>query len=506
MSGDQARRERLGLLAVSIFCAGCYLVSSFTLYGQYRGGGYDLGIFDQAVRAYSRFRAPVTPLKAMGFDILGDHFHPIVALLSPLYWVWDNPGDLLVAQALLTAASIPVVYRFTRRRAGVGFSSTLCVGFGLSWPIQSMIDAQFHEVAFAMPLLALAIDALDRRDDKRLLLWSAALLLVREDMGILVALMGVLLYVRAPTRTTSSPRERLLRRPPTNAVVLILGGVAVYGLVTSVLIPAVAPNHHFQYWQFGAIGANLPGAVGGIITHPWHAVHAFFTPGVKVRTMLYLIAPLAFLPFCSPYFLIALPLLAERFFNSRPELWITHFQYNALPWLVLVLAFVDGAGRVGLFGETGTAAFQRRLLLTGLVAAEACLAVVVASQFRSLLPNTVALIQNRVDTDARRAQRAAGIVPNDVCVQATERVAPHLTRRDYVTLPDLPIDGADFIVLDLTRPNVGTRATPAAVLASARAGGYVAVFTDGPVLVLRAPAYSGPRTECAPLGRGPGRA
>ncbi len=488
-----------------MFCAACYLVTSFTVYGQYLGSGYDLGIFDQAVRAYAHFQAPITPLKAPGFNILGDHFHPILAVFAPAYRIWDNPGVLLIAQAVLVAVSVPVVYRFTRRRAGFWFSWTVAAVYGLSWPIQTLIDVQFHEVAIAVPLLALALDALDRGDHRRLLLWSALLLLVREDMGILVALLGLLAYLRAPRPAgATSWRERVTQRPPAGAVALIVGGIAAYEIVTGLIIPALSPSHHFSYWQFDAIGQDLPDALRGILTRPWHAVHVFFTPGVKVRTVLYLLAPLAFLPLCSPYVVIALPLLAERFFNSRPELWTTHFQYNALPWLVLVLAFVDAAGRLGLFRTMRTAAVARRVLVLGLVGAEVLLTVVVKTQFWSLLPNTARLIDKRPEATALSAQRAGELIPDHVCVQATERLAPHLTRRDRVTLPDLPIRGSDFIALDLSRPNVGVRATPAAVLAAARAARYVTVFTDGTVLVLRSPDYAGPSSECAPLGRGRG--
>jgi len=57
-------------------------------------------------------------------------------------------------------------------------------------------------------------------------------------------------------------------------------------------------------------------------------------------------------------------------------------------------------------------------------------------------------------------------------------------------------------VLDLSQPNVGLRATPAAVLRAARASGYVTVFSAARVRVLRAPTYAGPSTDCAPLGPG----
>ena len=504
MAEELSRRERIGIAAVAIVCVACYLATSYRVYVQDVGGGYDLGLFDQAVRAYSHFKAPIAPLKAPGFDILGDHFHPILALLAPVYWVWDDAGVLVVAQALLTAASILVVYRFTRRRFRIGFSWTVSAVYGLAWPIQTMIDVQFHEVAFAVPILALAIDALDRGEHKWLLLWSGTLLLVREDMGTLVALLGVLAYSKDPPGDgATSWRSRLVHRPSATAVALTLGGIAAYEVVTGVIIPTLAPSHQFAYWQFDAIGKNLPDALQGIITHPWHAARVFFTPAEKTRTILYLLAPLAFLPFCSPYIVLALPLLAERFFNFREQLWIPHFQYNALPWLVLVLAFVDGAARVGVFRGTWTATLARRLLIAFLVGAEVWLSFVVPGQFRSLRSNAVRLIENRRDAVALSAYHAAAVIPDHVCVQAEARIAPHLTNRDYVTLPGLRIAGWDFIVIDPSVPNVASRPAPPVVLAAARASGWVTIFSEGPTVVLRSPTYAGPSAKCAPLGRGP---
>jgi uncharacterized membrane protein len=506
MAEALSRRERIGIAALAIVCVAGYLATSYYVYLRSVGAGYDLGIFDQTVRAYSHFEAPIAPLKAPGFNILGDHFHPILAVLAPVYWVWDDAGVLVVAQAVLTAASILVVYRFTRRRAGIGFSWTVSAVYGLSWPIQTMIDVQFHEVAFAVPILALAIDALDRGDHKWLLVWSGALLLVREDMGTLVALLGLITYFKQPRgEGVTSRRSRLLHRPSATAVALTLGGIAAYEIVTGVIIPALAPSHQFAYWQFDAIGKNLPDALWNIAVHPWHAVHVFFTPEDKTRTLRYLVVPLAFLPFCSPYAVLAVPLLAERFFNFREQLWIPHFQYNALPWLVLVLAFVDGAARVGLFRRTRYAVLARRTLLAFLVGAQVWLATVVPGHFQSLRSHAVDLIENRRDAGALSADHAVAVIPARVCVQAEARVAPHLTNRDYVTLPSLDFAGWDFIILDPLEPNVAARPAPPLILAAARARGWVTIFSEGPTVVLRSPTYAGPSAKCAPLGSGPPR-
>lgn len=48
-----------------------------------RTTGYDLGIFEQAVRAYAHLHAPVSALRGDGFNLLGDHFHPVLAALAP---------------------------------------------------------------------------------------------------------------------------------------------------------------------------------------------------------------------------------------------------------------------------------------------------------------------------------------------------------------------------------------------------------------------------------------
>ena len=66
--------------------------------------------------------------------------------------------------------------------------------------------------------------------------------------------------------------------------------------------------------------------------------------------------------------LLALPLLAERFFNTRENLWTATFHYNALPWLILVLAMADGAHRYGVFDADRRGMLLRRSLAVLLVA------------------------------------------------------------------------------------------------------------------------------------------
>ncbi|RYY63390.1 MAG: DUF2079 domain-containing protein, partial [Comamonadaceae bacterium] len=347
---------RRGITVLTLVVLAVYLAHGIWAQLMFRTAAYDLSIFDQAIRAYAHFDKPVVPMKGPDYNIWGDHFHPIIITIAPLYWFFNTPYVLIVVQALLVAASVPVVHRFTLRRTEPWFALVVAGVYGLGWPVMTMIDFDFHEVAFGMPILALALDALDRRNDRQLLVWAVLLLLVREDMGVIVAVLGFV-------RLLQGGRKRL------PALGLMAAGLVTYLLVTSVVIPAFATEGYAYTSQYDALGDSLPEILVSIVTKPWHALDLLLTPVVKTQTLAYLFLPLALLPLRSPYVLVALPLLAGRMFNSRENLWIPMFHYNALPWLVLVLATIDGADRFGLFEPGDRARRLRRVLAAWMVLA-----------------------------------------------------------------------------------------------------------------------------------------
>jgi hypothetical protein len=503
-------RRQWPLLTLCLFCFAVYATTALLIHRQFGTAGYDLGIFDQAVRRYSHFQAPIVPLKGPGYNIFGDHFHPIIALGAPFYWIWDNPQTLLILQAALIALSIPVIYRFARRRTGAGASLAIGFGYASSWAFQTMVNFNFHEVAWGVPILALAIDALDRRSDRQLLLFCGLLLLVREDMGILVLIIGLLrlaqghdgrALLRRPTWRVRSWPARLGVGGWWPGLALIVAGVAMYELTTAVILPHFSPSGQFAYWQYGpTLGPDLKSAVINSLRRPWHVVDLFFHPWVKTRTLLLLVAPLALLPFRSRYSWIALPLLAQRFFEpaERYRLWQPAFHYNALPWVILTLAMVDGAGRLGLFNHARVRAALCVFLVLAPVAitADDRNVAVLNDLFRGKLFSLTAQMKAQ--------QATVDEIPSNVCVEADDRLAGHLTQRDYVSIPGMLDWKADLIALDLSQQSVGGNdgEPPGVIYAEALAHGYRVSFTDGALIILRSADYAGPSKECGSLGSG----
>ncbi|MGI8428972.1 MAG: DUF2079 domain-containing protein [Solirubrobacteraceae bacterium] len=92
-------------------------------------------VADQAIWHYSRFESPFSSI--LGKNILGDHFSPLVAALTPHYWVWSDPRVLVIAQSLLVAASIVPVFLFARPRLGRAGGYLLAGAYAVFWGIQS---------------------------------------------------------------------------------------------------------------------------------------------------------------------------------------------------------------------------------------------------------------------------------------------------------------------------------------------------------------------------------
>ncbi|GAB2490494.1 DUF2079 domain-containing protein [Luteococcus sediminum] len=494
-AGLAAQGERRTTAQVWAFTVGVWLVYTVYCLGRYPqflAAGYDLGIFDQAVRRYSRFEAPLVALKGDNYNILGDHFHPILATLAPLYWIWDDPRVLVIAQAALVCLSIPVVARMLRRHGAHSWLLwVLLVGYALSWPLQRLVDFDFHEICFAIPLLALALDGLDRRDDRRLLLASLPLLLVREDMGMVLAMLG-LARILLSLRDRRDGTRRDLRRSLALGSAMMLLGVVVFALVVKVVLPHFAPSGQFAYWSYDALGPDAFSSIRFILLHPLRTAEIFFFPWEKSRGLLYLLLPLAFVAVRSPMLLATLPLLAQRNLSSRTHLWGTAFHYSAPIFVILVFATADAMSRLG-------PAWRRRLaaFIVAMVAITPAFDLAVQGRNYPLVRLFWSSWQRKPIMEHQRAVLTH--IPPNTCVEVDDRLAVHLTRTNRVTLPTLTRRTSDFVVIDMSQDEVGyPLPSPATVEDLLKSKEYTPVAKEGSITVWQRPGYSGPSEGCGP--------
>src|SRR5664279_5279995 len=288
--------SRVAVLFVSVGAFVFYTIESVLRQQQFKTS-LDITIFQQAIANYAQGRAPEVLIKSQApFNILGDHFSPIIAVIAPLYRVWPSVMTLLITQAAFLAVGVHVVTRVAVRRLG-GLGYYLGIAFALSWGVLKVIDFDFHEACFTVAFLALALEALIDDRPGRMLAWCAALLLVKEDTPLLIA--GIALVFAA------SRRWRW-------ALGLLSTSVAAFALLTAVVIPFFSSSGTWTYLNTthdGAAGRSMASAlVDAAVTNLHSAAGIALLGALAVKAAFGL---------RSPLMLVMVPTLLARFASDR---------------------------------------------------------------------------------------------------------------------------------------------------------------------------------------------
>ncbi|MFE5245486.1 MULTISPECIES: DUF2079 domain-containing protein [unclassified Streptomyces] len=410
------------LIAAVVLCA-VYFLYAYLRYSHFQSPSWDLGIFEQEVRAYAGFDAPVVDIKGPGYLILGDHFSPLVALLVPLYWIWPSAVALLFAQAALFAASAVIVGRTVQQLLGGRSGLCVTVAYGLSWGLQEAVKADFHEIALAVPLLALVCRALLMERWRAAVLWSLPLVLVKEDLGVTVAVVGVLLAIYG-------------RR--FQGFLLASFGVVAFVMTVLVLIPAASSAGTYDYWK--KIEEN-----GGQEVSPLDSVLGVLDSSVKIEMLVFLVGITAFMALRSPLVLLVLPTIGWRLLSQDSNHWGMVWHYSAILMPVVFLAMADGIRRSRESKRPWLVSYANAAVP---VALGISLALSQHLPFRELLrPETY-----RADARVQAAEEALDAIPEGARVETDITLMAHLTGDRTVywvggapgTAPDVVAINLDF--------------------------------------------------------------
>ncbi len=432
------RPRRLLWVAVSAFAAG---MSALAVLQQqaFATGRFDVGNLTQAVwsTAHGRF-LEITDLQGRQISRLGAHFDPLVALLAPLWWLWPNPSLLLVAQAVAVAFGAVPVFLLAQKHLGTDWAG---LGFALVYllypPTQWLVVDDFHPVAIATPLLLGAIWFLDENRLLPFALCAAAACLTKEQVGLVVAMLGV-------WHAVAHGRRRA-------GVVIAVAGTLVAIVATAVIVPHYAPGGGSPFeGRYSAVGGSPAGILETVVAHPLRILRAT-TEQRDLSYLLDLLVPLGGLPLLAPLMAAtALPELALNLLADTRTQTSIHFHYTAGAIPGLMAGAVLGAARVQRRLPRSAPALGRGLV--GLVLVAGIVLGPLPIWRYVPLGSKLATRDHVVTSHSRAAERVLRAVPPAVAVSATNTLGAHLSeRRRIFSFPVLR--EARWIAVDLTHPS-----------------------------------------------------
>ncbi len=473
------RRHRY--LAVAILAAFAYAVvltaASFRKHDAFLTGGYDLGIFDQAVWLLGHGHEPFSTIR--GRNLFADHFQPALALLAPLGAVGATPGGLLVLQASALGATAPLLYKLARIR---GASEQLALAVALMWlasPVTQWANLfDFHPEAIVPALLVAGAILLERDRIAPFLVTAVLAASVKEDICLVYVMWGAVLALRGQRRLGGF---------------LAVTGLAWFVLATKVAIPALGGNYDYYSARFGGDrGSSLGKVLLTFVEHPLRTVADAGTLA-NARILIALVLCTAGLALFAPLMLLlALPTLAANLLSAYSYQHDLHFHYQLIPAAVFAIASAYGAPVFERHLPDRLKRPVRRAFLAGTILVALALSPALEQLRKAGDPKG----------DAKR--QALALIPPHASVAAAPDLAPHLAHRheiyqlpepfftrhangEYWTDAELArrAGRVQYVAYDLDALDPFPRSQVEQLPAILRRRGYVQIFSSGEVKVFR---------------------
>ncbi len=357
---------------------------------------------------------------------LGQHANVWTLLLAPAVAVLGAIALPLAQVTVLTAAGL-IFWRLAQPRLPEELAWRLTLSYFLSGAVIGPMLENFHDLIW-YPLFGFLIlgGLLDRRW-RQVAAASIALLLVREDSGLLVFSIGLWAAVRRPD-------ARLI------GVVLMVMSFAWVLVVTGVIQPSVdaSLSDRFLQEKFGHLVDDVTGGTWSVLVqmlqNPAALLEALVSPpGATLGFLLALTLPLIFVPLFSvdAALIVSAPLLIALLSQGRTALAVT---------LRYVLALIPGL-YIGtmLWWQANQSIWNRRwlrrcwtaaltigLVLTFLGNPHRTLSALVPDSFVPWVhvPPS-AMVQRRSE-----ARKALALIPPSASVSADTSLLPSLATRE----------------------------------------------------------------------------
>lgn len=309
---------------------------SLNRFWQYSVWYYDFGIFFQAISSVSRLEPPIIDhFYYSGKNILGDHFHPLIFIISPVYAIFKYAEVLLIVQTLFVTLSGVVMYLVTKHLTKNKLESFFLLVIYLSFiGLHNALITEFHELTLLPLPLSIFFLGMVKKNWKLYLIGLITVLMAKETTFIIPAWFGLWIAIK---------NKGLWRNI---GLATVFGSIAYGTLVLFYLIPTIGGQ---SYHYLSEASSNTE-------------IGDYFTK-VKRQTVFKTLLSYGFLPILAPE---TWPPILFNWWSRSKSIWTTRhdlgMHYNAEIAPTLFLGTILGWNRFKKFGwSTGQNWLQKYL-------------------------------------------------------------------------------------------------------------------------------------------------
>ena len=392
---------------------------------------YDLANADQTV--WNSIKGTFFSLSGtMGtVSRFNNHADLILAMISPIYLIWDNVRILLIAQSLLIGlAAVPIwlIGKFVLKNTwlALGIAGAYLLNPTVVWA--NMYD--FHGVTVAMVTLLFCFYFGMKKEWKWMYVFALLSALTKEEIPLILSTYGLILII--------------FEKEKKQGMVLFLGGMAWAGIMTFLVIPYFSESGTHWAWGWFQLNQATGNHVG--LSEKIRSIWVMIVGAKDYYVTLF--SQWLFLPVLGlPWTLLTGPDMLINTLSSHVETrsTIMHYESGIMPGMAVGTIFA-----IKYIGQV-IEKYNQKFVLAGQFVLVTLLVLFIArlNYFYSPLPTTSAhwKLMNEIGPDEINFEKILQSLPKDASITASSEVRNHLTHRaNAFNLPDM-VGKTDFIAL-----------------------------------------------------------
>ncbi len=427
-----------GLIFCSISLVNHYLFRTYAL---------DLGMFNHALYHFAHFQKNIFMLTPwpQGVSFFGDHFSPIILLFAPLYYLFGSYTLLLVQIASILLGAVGV-FRYCQYTTIHKWLPVIVMFHFLSmWGIYSALAFDFHTNIVASMLVPWFLLYLEKKNIAKTILFVVLILICKENepLWVLFIILGIIW----------KSGFSLLKEKPVFIAALFLF-VLVYAFVILKLVMPYFSDHQqiVALKRYTYLGDSFSAIVSNFFTHPLTYLSYFFIDSnnpdagmssIKKEVYYMFLLSGGILTIRYPWFLFMLvPVFAQKFLSSEPELWLTNGQYSIEFVPITSICVFYALNKVKNVNVACGLAII--IVLSTIRVTSQQLAMETFNYKKTLRFLSSGHYQSHLNITA--INQALATIPEKASLSASAAIAPHVAGRD--TILHFPIiDNASYIAV-----------------------------------------------------------
>lgn len=366
---------------------------------------------------------------------LSIHADFILALLSPIYFIWDNVRMLLITQSvLLGLGAIPTYFLARKILKNKILSLTIVVVYLLNPALQWTNMDDFHGVTIVIPFFLSAFYFAYVKKWKWFSLFVFLSFLTKEEISLNIMMLGFTIF--------------FVFRQRVAGILTVIAGATWFFTMVYWLIPYAGKAASAWAWgRYGVLfdsGGNVATSKLGL-----QALQIFLNPDALAYYN-GLLKPFSYLPLLGfPWLLVSLPEIAINVLSDNKAQTTIYYHYvsGILPILIIALIF----GLSYLFVTISKRSLFKRY--KKFITYSLCiilLAVALRINYHySPLPTTPSCwcqIYN-VTSEDKAFEKVLQGIPKDASITASIEIRPHVNHRKNVWFIPYATSSAQFIAL-----------------------------------------------------------